>query len=93
MCGSGTIPIEAGLMACNIPPGKLREFYGFQRWKDFDEELFGKIKNEAESKIVYSQLKISGSDISEKALQQARANAAKAGLKDMVSFGVADFVI
>lgn len=91
MCGSGTIPIEAGLLACNIPPGKLRGFYGFQRWKDFDEELFGKIRNEAESKIVYSAVKISGSDISGTAVQQAGANAAKAGLQDMISFGVADF--
>ena len=46
MCGSGTIPIEAGLIACNIPPGKFRKFFGFQRWKDFDEELFDKIKHE-----------------------------------------------
>jgi putative N6-adenine-specific DNA methylase len=46
MCGSGTIPIEAGLIACKIPPGKFRNFFGFQRWKDFDEELFEKIKLE-----------------------------------------------
>ena len=38
MCGSGTIPIEAGLIACKIPPGKFRKFFGFQRWKDFDED-------------------------------------------------------
>ena len=44
MCGSGTIPIEAGLIACRIPPGKFRKFFGFQRWKDFDEKLFEKIK-------------------------------------------------
>ena len=39
MCGSGTFLIEAGLMACKIPPGKLRSFYGFQKWKDYDSEL------------------------------------------------------
>ena len=54
MCGSGTFPIEAGLMACNIPPGKFRKFFGFQRWKDFDEELFEKIKTEADNEIVSS---------------------------------------
>ena len=79
MCGSGTFPIEAGLLACNIPPGKFRKFFGFQRWKDYDEELFDKIRYEADSKIVPSAVKISGSDISEKAVGQARINAAIAG--------------
>jgi putative N6-adenine-specific DNA methylase len=91
MCGSGTFPIEAGLMACNIPPGKLRKFYGFQRWKDFDAELFDKIRYEEDSKTGASIGKISGSDISEKAIDQARINAERAGLKDVVAFGVADF--
>jgi putative N6-adenine-specific DNA methylase len=91
MCGSGTFPIEAGLLACNIPPGKLRKFFGFQRWKDYDEELFDKVRYEADSKIVTSPVKIYGSDLSEKAVGQARINAAKAGLKDVISFNVADF--
>jgi putative N6-adenine-specific DNA methylase len=78
MCGSGTIPIEAGLIACKIPPGKLRDFFGFQRWKDFDEELFIKVRDEADSKIVSSPVKISGSDISALAISQARSNAARA---------------
>jgi putative N6-adenine-specific DNA methylase len=91
MCGSGTFPIESGLLACKIPPGKLRKFFGFQRWKDYDEELFDKIRYEADSKIVVSPVKIFGSDISEKAVGQASANAAMAGLKDVISFKVADF--
>ena len=44
MCGSGTFPIEAGLLACKIPPGKFRKFFGFQKWKDFDEDTFQKVK-------------------------------------------------
>jgi putative N6-adenine-specific DNA methylase len=91
MCGSGTIPIEAGLIACKIPPGKFRKFYGFQRWKDFDEELFGRIKSESDSRIGPSQYKISGSDISELAIQQAKANVVSAGLSDVVSLEVFDF--
>jgi putative N6-adenine-specific DNA methylase len=91
MCGSGTIPIEAGLIACRIPPGKYRQFYGFQRWKDFDEELFYKVKSESDSQIGLSQVKIFGSDISEQAIQQTRANVAKAGLNDVISLEVADF--
>ena len=91
MCGSGTIPIEAGLIACNIPPGKFRQFFGFQRWKDFDEDLFEKIKHDCNSQIVLSSVKIFGSDISEQTLQHARANVAKAELSDAISLEVSDF--
>lgn len=91
MCGSGTIPIEAALMACNVPPGKFRTFFGFQRWKDFDEALFGKIKLDCDSKIGSSPVKIFGSDISEQAVAQSRANVSRAGLSDVVSIEVADF--
>jgi putative N6-adenine-specific DNA methylase len=91
MCGSGTIPIEAGLIACKIPPGKFRQFFGFQRWKDFDEDLFGMIKLECESNIGVSPVKIFGSDISEQALKNAKANVDKAGLNDAVSLQVSDF--
>lgn len=91
MCGSGTIPIEAGLMACNIPPGKSRRFFGFQKWKDYDEVLFGRIRSEADLRIIPPPVKIAGSDISEKAVGLARANAAIVGLHDVISFEVADF--
>jgi putative N6-adenine-specific DNA methylase len=91
MCGSGTIPIEAGLIACKIPPGKFRQFFGFQRWKDFDEELFIKIKHESESLIQHSPVKIFGSDISEEALQHTRANVSRAGLDETISLKTADF--
>ena len=91
MCGSGTIPIEAGLMACKVPPGKFRTFFGFQRWKDFDEALFEKIKLDCDSKIGSSPVKIFGSDISEQAVAQSRANVSRAGLSDVISIEVADF--
>jgi putative N6-adenine-specific DNA methylase len=91
MCGSGTIPIEAGLIACRIPPGKFRNFFGFQRWRDYDKELFRKIRNEAESQVVPSPVKIFGSDISEQTLMQAKANVARAGLNNVITTGVADF--
>jgi putative N6-adenine-specific DNA methylase len=91
MCGSGTIAIEAGLMACKIPPGKFRNFFGFQRWKDFDEQLFDKVKEDAENQIGNSPVKISGSDISELALTQAKINVSRAGLNDVISLEVSDF--
>ena len=92
MCGSGTFPIEAGLMTCKIPPGKLREFFGFQKWKDYDEELFVKIKRKADLQITHSPVRIYGSDVSEQAVLQAKANIAKAGLSDVVSLETADIV-
>jgi putative N6-adenine-specific DNA methylase len=91
MCGSGTIPIEAGMIACKIPPGKFRNFYGFQRWKDFDEELFEKVKKEADNNIISSPVKIFGSDISELAIQQSTGNINRAGLNEVVSLQVSDF--
>jgi len=91
MCGSGTIPIEAGLIACKIPPGKFRKYFGFQRWKNFDEELLGKVKLECNNKITLSPVKINGSDISEDALQHAKANMEKAGLLEIISLHLSDF--
>ena len=90
MCGSGTFPIEAGLIACKIPPGKFRQFFGFQRWKDFDEELFERVKREADRVIVPSPVKIFGSDISEQVIQFAKANVLSAGLSDVVALRVSD---
>src|SRR5664279_857576 len=91
MCGSGTFPIAAALMACKIPPGKFRKFFGFQRWRDFDEDLFQKVMLENNNKIQSSPVKIFGSDISEETLQFAKTNVAKAGLNDAVSLGISDF--
>jgi len=91
MCGSGTIPIEAGLIACKIPPGKFRKYFGFQRWKDFDADMFEKIKLECDGKIGPSGVKIIGSDISEQTLQYARTNVEAAGLSDVISLEISDF--
>ena len=91
MCGSGTFPIEAAMIACNIPAGKFRQFFGFQRWKNFDEDLFEKIKLECNSKIVPSPVKIYGSDISAEVIQYARTNIKKAGLDESIILDKADF--
>jgi putative N6-adenine-specific DNA methylase len=91
MCGSGTFPIEAAMIACNMPPGKFRTFFGFQRWKDFDEALFDKMKADCDSLIRACPVKISGSDISEQAVTQSRNNVQKAGLSDIISIEVKDF--
>lgn len=91
MCGSGTFAIEAGLIACNIPPGRFRKHFGFMRWKDFDENLLYSIKSEAENHVSTAGIRISASDISDKAVNQARTNITEAGLNDLVSLEVSDF--
>jgi putative N6-adenine-specific DNA methylase len=91
MCGSGTLLVEAQLLANRIPPGKFRQFFGFTRWKDFDDNLFRKVKMESEAKTIKSGTLIAGSDISEDAVKQAEANIRKAGLEGEISVEVADF--
>ncbi|HUV00910.1 MAG TPA: class I SAM-dependent RNA methyltransferase [Bacteroidales bacterium] len=91
MCGSGTLLIEAALIACRIPPGKFRKSFGFQKWKNYDEQLFDSIKKESDSKITVSPAVISGKDISEKVLMQAQANIDSAGLSEVISVEVSDF--
>jgi putative N6-adenine-specific DNA methylase len=91
MCGSATIPIEAGLIACNIPAGRYRKFFGFQKWKGYYSDVFRMIVIEGEEGIRKSQVRISGSDISEIAVSQAVKNVNSAGLKDSVSLDISDF--
>jgi putative N6-adenine-specific DNA methylase len=91
MCGSGTIPIEAGLIASNIPAGKFRKFFGFQKWKGYDQSLFRKIVDEGENEIRIPSVRIFGSDISEHAILQAVKNINNAGLEKYISINVSDF--
>lgn len=64
MCGSGTLPIEAALMAYNIAPGLLRENFAFQKWLNYDSKLFNTLKKKAENNIrINSNIKIYGFDI------------------------------
>ena len=64
MCGSGTLPIEAALMAHNIAPGLLRDNFSFQNWADYEEGLFLKLQKKAEKNIKLNpNIKIYGFDI------------------------------
>lgn len=91
MCGSGTILIEAGLIASNTPAGKFRKYFGFQKWKGYDPDIFRMIVDAGEAGIIKSPVKISGFDISEHAVSQAVKNVNSAGLKDSISLDVSDF--
>ncbi len=89
MCGSGTLPIEAALIARNIPPGKYRKEFAFMSWKDYDEELFENIKAEVELKDFPG--KIYGSDIMKSNLLGAQSNARSARVFNLIRFQTSDF--
>lgn len=90
MCGSGTFPIEAGLIACNIAPGKFRKSFGFQKWKDYDEKLFEKIRSDSEKGEHPSPVKIYAGDILEEAIMKSEGNIRNAGLSDVISLRMSD---
>jgi putative N6-adenine-specific DNA methylase len=92
MCGSGTIPVEAGLIAARIPPGYFREFFGFQNWKNYDDELLSTVRDRYNSMIRTITVSISGGDISHQAVRQARETVAGAGLNGEVRIFREDFV-
>lgn len=79
MCGSGTIPIEAALIARNIAPGIFRKSFGFEKWPDFDAELWSDIYNDDSQEREFNH-KIYGSDASYYAIQQAAKNVKSAGV-------------
>ncbi len=79
MCGSGTLLIEAALMARNIAPGVFRKEFGFERWLDFDADLWSNIYNDDSQEREFTH-KIYGSDASFYAIQQATKNVKSAGV-------------
>ncbi len=90
MCGSGTFPIEAALIANNIPSGRNRKF-GFETWGSYDEDIWNEVKAESESKIINSEVKIFAQDIDNQAIDIAFANAKRAGVQDLITFDKIDF--
>ena len=84
MCGSGTIPIEAALIARNIAPGVFRKEFAFEKWNDFDQEMFDNIYNDDSQEREFEH-KIYGYDNNPKANEIAMHNIKAAGLsKDIV---------
>ncbi|MEM9389041.1 MAG: class I SAM-dependent RNA methyltransferase [Bacteroidota bacterium] len=92
MCGSGTLAIEAALLACNIPPGLFRKNFGFMHVRSYDEFAWSKLLKEATSKIKKElDFKIIATDISPKAIDAAKRNAEAAGVSELIEFRVCDF--
>lgn len=91
MCGSGTILIEAGLIAANKAPGLIRKKFGFMNWKDYDVELWNKLLKEAGQKITPINFKITGSDINKETINIAKENITLAGLDKNIIISVKPF--
>ena len=83
MCGSGTLLIEAAMIATGTPPGIHRKDFGFEKWNDFDEELFSEIYNDDSSSKEFNY-RIIGSDVSASAIAAAEQNVKNAGVKKYV---------
>ena len=88
-CGSGTIPIEAALIARNRAPGLDRSFTAMT-WPDIPRDVWARAKEEARAKEFHGNYNIVGSDIDPKAIALARENARRAGVEDIIRFEVAD---
>ncbi len=91
MCGSGTIPIEAAMIACNIPPNLNRKEFGFERWKDWDESLFEKIEESCLKKIREFHFEIKGYDKAPSAVEKAKENVVNANLSEFIKIERTDF--
>lgn len=83
-CGSGTLLVEAALMARNIYPGIFRKEFGFERWKDFDRTILDEIYNDDSAEREFDH-HIYGYDINLPAIEAATANARSAGVADIVT--------
>ena len=94
MCGSGTIPIEAALIAKNIAPGVFRQGYAFEKWKDFDSELFKSIYDDDSCEREFKH-KIYGYDVDGRMVACARRNVKSAMMSDVIEIecrDIKDFV-
>lgn len=89
MCGSGTLLIEAALIALNIPPGIYRKKFAFENWNNFDRELFEDIFNDESQELEFDH-KIYGYDLSSKAIEIAKSNIKSAGMSKYIELKVAN---
>jgi 23S rRNA (guanine2445-N2)-methyltransferase / 23S rRNA (guanine2069-N7)-methyltransferase len=86
MCGSGTLVIEAAMMAAHVAPGARRDYFGFFGWLGHDRGAWEAVKREAQARERRPALELRGLDVDGAVLAAARANAARAGVADFVSF-------
>ncbi len=87
MCGSGTLPIEAALIARNIAPGVYRQGYAFEKWKDFDSDLFRSIYEDDSLEREFNH-KIYGYDMDGRMVACARKNVKSAMMSDIIEINL-----
>src|SRR6056300_1457674 len=91
MCGSGTLLIEAAMIACNIPPNLNRKEFAFQKWTDWDNELYTKIEESSLNKVREFTHKIIGYDKAPSAIRKAQQNIENANLSEFITLYSQDF--
>ena len=91
LCGSGTLLIEAALVATNQAPGLLRTYFGFTGWKHHDEAGWQTLLTEARNVVRQSPVTIAGADADPEAIDACRQNIAAAGLQDTIQITCQSF--
>jgi putative N6-adenine-specific DNA methylase len=91
MCGSGTLLIEAAMIANNIPSGYFRKRFGFEAWKDFDKTLWDTIFNAAIDKISEENQQITGVELVPETAEMARQNILSSKVEDIVKVYCSSF--
>ena len=92
MCGSGTLAIEAALIATNRAPGLFRTNYAFMHVQGYDETVYTNERAKLQDQIkIIPDLKIIATDISSRAIENAKINAMVAGVDSLIDFGICDF--
>jgi putative N6-adenine-specific DNA methylase len=92
MCGSGTLAIEAALIASNTCPGLFRTNFAFMHLQQFNENVYLDLRGEMENQIVDTPgIEIIATDYSNQAIENAQKNARAAGVADLITFDVCDF--
>lgn len=91
MCGSGTLLIEAAMIACNIPANINRKEFAFEKWKDWDSDLFDKVLESLLKKTRDYNYTILGYDKAPSAVRKAQDNVTNANLDDYIEVKQVDF--
>jgi len=91
MCGSGTLLIEAAMLANDIPAGYYRQSYGFEKWNDFDQDMWKAVKERFKPPAVFPFKGIVGGDLSPLAMRSTRKNIGNAGLQKLISLHPTSF--
>lgn len=86
LCGSGTVLVEAAMIARNMAPGLFRERFGCERWPGHDANLGAKLRKDARAAARPSKGRLLGRDLDAKMLEGARENVAAAGLEGAIDF-------